>query len=33
MIIPKAHNGKTKKSWITFYNDEAEKVLKEYLKE
>jgi len=32
MVIPKVHSGLTKKSWITFYNDEAEKVLEEYLK-
>jgi len=31
MVIPKVHSGATKKSWITFYNDEAEKVLVEYL--
>jgi len=31
MVIPKVHSGLTKKSWITFYNDEAEKVLAEYL--
>ena len=31
MITPDNHRGETKKSWISFYNDEAEIVLKEYL--
>jgi len=31
MITPNGHEGETKKSWLSFYNDEAEKVLKEYL--
>jgi intergrase/recombinase len=31
LITPDDHEGKTKKSWVSFYNDEAEIVLKEYL--
>jgi len=31
MIIPSNHNGGTKRSWVTFFNDEAELALKEYL--
>jgi integrase len=31
MITPNNHNGETKKSWVSFYNEEAEKTLKEYL--
>jgi integrase/recombinase XerD len=31
MIIPKNHNGETKKSWVTFFNQEAERALKGYL--
>jgi integrase len=31
MITPNNHEGETKKSWVSFYNDEAEIVLKEYL--
>jgi integrase len=31
MITPNNHHGETKKSWVSFYNDEAETVLKEYL--
>ena len=31
MITPGGHEGETKKSWLSFYNAEAEKVLKEYL--
>jgi integrase/recombinase XerD len=31
MITPNNHEGETKKSWVSFYNDEAERVLKEYL--
>jgi integrase/recombinase XerD len=31
MIIPKNHNGETKKSWVAFFNQEAERALKEYL--
>jgi len=33
MIIPNNHKGTTKKSWITFYNEETEKILNEYLPE
>jgi len=33
MITPKAHSGETKKSWISFYNKETQKVLKKYLAE
>jgi len=31
MITPDNHGGETKKSWVSFYNEEAEKALKEYL--
>jgi integrase/recombinase XerD len=31
MIVPNNHNGETKRSWITFFNDEAKLALKEYL--
>jgi integrase/recombinase XerD len=31
MITPNNHIGETKKSWVSFYNDEAEIALKEYL--
>ena len=31
MITPNNHEGETKKSWVSFYNDEAEQALKEYL--
>jgi integrase len=31
MITPNNHNGETKKSWVSFYNEEAEIALKEYL--
>jgi len=31
MIIPNNHDGGTKKSWVTFFNHEAECALKEYL--
>jgi len=31
MITPDNHNGETKKSWMSFYNQEAEQVFKEYL--
>jgi integrase len=31
MITPSNHEGETKKSWVSFYNEEAEIVLKEYL--
>jgi integrase len=31
MITPDNHNGETKKSWVSFYNEEAASVLNEYL--
>jgi len=31
MITPNNHNGETKKSWVSFYDEETETVLKEYL--
>jgi len=31
MIRPKPHNGRTKNTWITFFNDECAEVLKQYL--
>ena len=31
MITPDNHEGETKKSWVSFYNQEAEITLKEYL--
>jgi integrase len=31
MITPDNHNGETKKSWVSFYNEEAESALNEYL--
>jgi integrase len=31
MITPNNHDGETKKSWVSFYNEEAEVALKEYL--
>jgi integrase len=31
MITPDNHDGETKKSWVSFYNEEAEQALKEYL--
>jgi integrase len=31
MIIPKNHSGETKKSWVAFFNDEAEGALREYM--
>jgi integrase len=31
MITPNNHLGETKKSWCSFYNEEAEQALKEYL--
>ena len=30
MITPDNHNGETKKSWVSFYNEEAEQALNEY---
>jgi integrase len=32
-IIPNCHSGETKQSGISFYNDEAEKILEEYVKQ
>jgi len=32
MITPNGHEGETKKSWLSFYNAEAEKFLDEYLR-
>ena len=31
MVIPSNHDGETKRSWVTFFNEEAELALKEYL--
>jgi len=31
MITPNNHKGTTKNSWVSFYNEEAERVLREYL--
>ncbi|RLF92549.1 hypothetical protein DRN52_07825, partial [Thermococci archaeon] len=31
MIIPRESSSRTKRTWITFYNDEAEEALKRYL--
>jgi len=31
MIIPNSHNGRTKRCWVSFFNDEAELILLEYL--
>jgi integrase len=31
MITPNNHEGETKRSWVSFYNEEAESALKEYL--
>jgi site-specific recombinase XerD/post-segregation antitoxin (ccd killing protein) len=31
MVIPNGHDGGTKRSWVTFFNHEAECALKEYL--
>jgi len=33
MITPRCHTGKTKKAWFSFYNEEAEQALKEWLEE
>ena len=32
MITPDNHEGETKKSWVSFYNEEAEQALQEYLR-
>ena len=31
MIKPKAHSGETKKAWLSFFNEETSRVLKQYL--
>lgn len=31
MIMPKVHSGRTKHSWVSFYNAECEAVLREYI--
>jgi integrase len=31
MVKPKPHNGKTKRVWVSFFNDECSQALKEYL--
>jgi integrase len=31
MVVPKAHIGRTKHAWVSFFNEECEKALKEYL--
>lgn len=31
MLIPKCHKGSSKKSWISFYNEEAEEALRKYM--
>lgn len=31
LITPNNHEGETKKSWVSFYSEEAETALKEYL--
>jgi len=31
MIVPEKDSSRTKMSWITFYNDEAEEALRNYL--
>ena len=31
MVIPSNHSGETKRSWVTFFNEEAERALKGYL--
>jgi integrase/recombinase XerD len=31
MLVPKNHSGETKRSWVAFFNWEAEQALKEYL--
>jgi integrase len=33
MITPNNHLGETKKSWVSFYNEEAEQMLNQYLSE
>ncbi len=31
MVTPKAHRGRTKRVWVSFFNEECQKVLKRYL--
>jgi integrase/recombinase XerD len=31
MVIPKAHYGRTKRAWVSFFNEECQEVLKRYL--
>ena len=31
MIVPRNHSGETKRSWVAFFNEEAEQALREYL--
>ena len=31
MVVPNNHSGNTKRSWVTFFNEEAERALREYL--
>ena len=31
MIVPKNHSGETKRSWVAFFNGEAEQALRDYL--
>jgi len=31
MVIPKAHQGRTKRAWVSFFNEECQEVLKRYL--
>ena len=31
MIMPKVHSGRTKHSWVSFYNAECEALLREYV--
>lgn len=31
MLIPESHQGKTKNSWVSFYNMEAESLLNDYV--
>ena len=33
MIKPKAHSGETKKAWLSFFNEETSRVLKQYLED
>jgi len=31
MVIPKSHRGRTKRAWVSFFNQECQEVLKRYL--